>query len=115
MQIEFWYNQSRMKIYFYANLRSLAGGKSIDLPLEEGCTVEQMVRALAAAYPALRSKMLDEKGELSPHIHIFVNGRDAPAAPDLLSQPLSPGDRVDIFPPIAGGAGVTIWRAPLRR
>jgi sulfur-carrier protein len=51
----------------------------------------------------LGQKLLDEKGELYPHVHIFVNGRDAIYLENGLESRLSPKDNVTVFPAVGGG------------
>ena len=47
--------------------------------------------------------LLDESGRLYGHVHLFVNGRDAPYLQDGLETRLAPDDSVDLFPAIGGG------------
>ena len=57
-----------------------------------------------AQNPALGPELLDrESNEVYGHIHIFVNGRDAPCTDDGLDTTLAAKDRVDIFPAVDGG------------
>jgi MoaD family protein len=91
-----------MKIKFYATLRPVVGGKAIELSAA-GMTVQGMIDALLARYPDLRSHLYDPQGELYPHIHIFINGRDVQYLDDGLRSVLRPEDTVNIFPPVGGG------------
>ncbi len=92
-----------MHINFYATLRPIVGGRSIDIDLAEGTTVRELIAALVTRYPPLRQQLLNAQGELYPHVHIFVNGRDAPYLPNGVETQIYPGDTVDIFPAVAGG------------
>ncbi|MEM8529574.1 MAG: ubiquitin-like small modifier protein 1 [Chloroflexota bacterium] len=92
-----------MKINFYATLRPIVGGRSITLDLEEQVTVSQLVAAVVERYPPLREQLLDEQDQLFPHVHVFINGRDAPYLPDGLEALVTTRDTVDIFPATAGG------------
>jgi molybdopterin synthase sulfur carrier subunit len=71
--------------------------------LNEGITVQQLVDAAVTRFPPLRTQLLDENGELYSHVHVFVNGRDAPYLPDGVTTVIAPGDTIDIFPAVAGG------------
>ncbi len=92
-----------MKINFYATFRPIVGGKTVVVPDAAGCTVWQLVQDLVQQYPALGPQLFDESGALFPHVHIFVNGRDAPYLPNQLETVLKETDSVDIFPPVGGG------------
>lgn len=93
-----------MTVNFYAVLRQIVGSKSIELPLPEGATVQQLIEAVISQYPRMRSILLDEKGQLHGHVHVFINGRDAPYLESALETALTPNDTVDIFPATAGGS-----------
>jgi molybdopterin synthase sulfur carrier subunit len=93
-----------MRVYFYATFRDIVGSKFIDLDLSDGVTVQQLLDQVLAQYPAMRSEMLDEAGQLSQHVHIFVNGRGCVFLEQGLATPISErNDRVDFFPAVAGG------------
>lgn len=92
-----------MKINFYAAFRQIVGGKSVTIPLEEGCTVSQLLQAVIDIYPALEPALFDEQGELFPYVRVFVNGRDAPCLPGAMETKVASSDTIDIFPPVGGG------------
>ncbi len=88
---------------FYATLRPIVGSKRLELPLEAGATVQQVLDYLVQRYPALRNELLDEHGNLYRHVHIFVNGRDVPYLEHGMNTSLTASDVVDVFPAVAGG------------
>ena len=92
-----------MEINFYATLRLTAGCKTVEVPLPDGATVRQLLDAVIERYPQMREDLFDEKGRLYPHVHVFINGRDAPYLDDALETRLAPDDSVDLFPAIGGG------------
>lgn len=92
-----------MHINFYATLRPIVGTKTIDLPLAEGITVQQLLEEVIERYPALYKELFDDQGELYGHVHVFINGRDAPFLDNALETKLALSDTVDIFPAVAGG------------
>ncbi|MDO8969860.1 MAG: ubiquitin-like small modifier protein 1 [Saprospiraceae bacterium] len=92
-----------MKVNLYANFRQLAGAKSIDIDLPEGSTLAQLLDSLLTLHPRLGPALLDNSRTLLPHVHVFVNGRDMHYLPEGRSTQLTPGDKIDIFPPVAGG------------
>ena len=67
-----------MKISFFATLRPIVGQKTVEFELPPGTTVRQMVEIVVTRYPLMRAELLDEQGNLWRHVHVFVNGRDAP-------------------------------------
>ncbi|MBI4771753.1 MAG: MoaD/ThiS family protein [Chloroflexi bacterium] len=92
-----------MKINFFATYRQAVGRKTVDFELPEGATIRTLIDEIVTRYPKLRGEMLDEAGQLYRHVHIFVNGRDAPYLPDGLDTRLTAADVVNVFPPVAGG------------
>ena len=92
-----------MKVNFYATYRPIVGGKTIDFDVDHGITVQQLVEAIVARFPAMRREMLDEKGELYSHVHIFVNGRDACYLEKGMETVIQAEDPLNIFPPVGGG------------
>lgn len=92
-----------MKVNFYATFRPIVGGKTVMLPIVPGSTVNQLIQVLIDQYPAMAPQLFDEQGQLFSHVHVFINGRDAPYLPGGLETPLKESDTVDIFPPVGGG------------
>ena len=69
-----------------------------------GATVAAVLHELEGRYPALRGRVLDERGAILRHVNVYVNDRLAeelggPAAP------LREGDQVALIPALMGGAG----------
>ena len=77
-------------VRFFASLRDTTGTSQCTLDLPEGATVGDLVKQLLVSYPAL-------KGHQSSW-HFAIN--QTYVEPDTL---LRPGDRVAVFPYIAGG------------
>lgn len=92
-----------MTVNFYAILREIVGSKTIELPLLGGTTVRQLIEAVISQHPRLRSILFDEKNQLHGHVHVFINGRDAPYLESGLETAIAANDTVDIFPATAGG------------
>lgn len=92
-----------MRVNFYATLRQIVGKKTVEIDLPEGSTAVQLVEAVLDEFPRMRPELLDENGDLHGHIHIFVNGRDAPYLENKLDTVIKPTDKIDIFPPVGGG------------
>ncbi len=93
-----------MDVRFHATLRQHVGGRHVDVPWFEGMTVWGFIHHVVEAYPGLRDQLLDQQGALFRHVHVMVNGRDAPYLKQGLDTPLKPQDSIDVFPPVGGGA-----------
>jgi len=93
-----------MKVNFYAMYRQVVGGKTVDVSVPEAVSVRQLIEEAIRRYPALRRELLDERGDLYGHVHVYVSGRDVPFLAEGMDTLLRPDDTVDIFPPIGGGA-----------
>ena len=90
-------------IRLYATLRDIVGDREITVPFEDGATVRDLIRAIQEASPELGAKILDQDGQLTKLVHIFVNGRNVLLLEQGLDTPITPDAQVSIFPPTAGG------------
>jgi molybdopterin converting factor small subunit len=70
----------------------------------EGLTVWGFVTQMIERYPSLGPQLLDADGKLARHVHVMVNGRDAPYLPDAMDTVLRETDAIDVFPPVGGGS-----------
>ena len=66
-------------------------------------SVRALLDRVVARYPAVGPYLLDDRGELHRHVHVFVNGRDAPYLADGLDTVLQSNASLDVFPPVGGG------------
>ena len=81
-------------------LRPQVGGeKQLDL---EGGTVAELVNSLTERFPALRSQLLTESGDLNRFINVYVNGQDVRYLQGL-ATPVEARDEVRLLPAMAGG------------
>ena len=92
-----------MKVNFYATLRRITGRNSVELDLPGGTTVDGLLAAVVERYPELRVELFHEDGTLFGHVHVFINGRDAPYLDRKLATELQESDTVDVFPAVGGG------------
>ncbi len=92
-----------MKVHFFAMFRQVTGQRLIEVPVPPGGTVRALIDAIVARYPGMREQLLDAQGHLHQHVHVIVNGRDAPFLPGGLDMPLGEDDEVKLFPPVGGG------------
>ena len=92
-----------MRVNFYATLRPIVGQKTVDLPIKEGTTVQDVLETIVETYPALRAELMDENGQLLGHVHLFINGRDAPYLANMMATQIKATDKIDVFPAVGGG------------
>ncbi len=89
-------------IHIPGPLREYASGQSRVSLAELPPTVGEALRALAALHPAVRDRVLNERGELRPHVNVFV-GRESIRFSGGLQTPLADGAEVFILPAVSGG------------
>ena len=92
-----------MKVHFFATLRPVVGGKTVDFDVNHGITVQEMLDVMIARFPKLRDELLDENGKMYGHVHFFVNGRDAQFLENGTETKIMPDDVVNVFPAVGGG------------
>ncbi len=68
----------------------------------EGATLRDVVNNLAAQNDEIKTRLLDESGELRRFVNVYVNEEDVRFL-QKLDTPLKDGDEVSIVPAIAGG------------
>ena len=93
-----------MNVRFHATLRQAVGGRHVVVDWHEGLTVWGFVTQMIERYPPLGPQLLDADGKLARHVHVMVNGRDAPYLPDAMDTVLRETDAIDVFPPVGGGS-----------
>lgn len=91
-----------MRVRVYATLRPIVGGRDIDVPVEPGATVRDLVVRMVRRWPELAELLLDD-GQVSRRVHVFVDGRSARHLPDGADTVLEEGQEVDVAPAVAGG------------
>ena len=94
-----------MEIRFYATLRPLVGGRTVQLN-DPPSTVGAVLHRLIDEHPGLEGKLLDDSGAVRRFVAVMLNGRDIRHL-DGLATPVPPDADMDIFPPVAGGALLT--------
>lgn len=92
-----------MKVNFYATLREIAGGKTVDFPLDDGVSAKQVLDAIINRFPAMEKELFHRDGRLHGHVHFFINGRDVQFLPDDLETKIMPDDEITVFPAVGGG------------
>jgi molybdopterin synthase sulfur carrier subunit len=92
-----------VEVHFYATLRAEVGEKTIEVELPEGATVRELIGRLVESRPRLADAMLDERGRLSRHVHLLVDGRSVRHLKRGVETPLRSDLNIDVFPAVAGG------------
>lgn len=87
------------RVTFTANLQ-----RHLDVPSLEagGTTVREVLDAVFAQKPLLRSYIVDDQGRLRRHVNVFVKSQRI-ADRDGLSDPVGAGDEVFVFQALSGG------------
>jgi molybdopterin converting factor small subunit len=65
-------------------------------------TLADALGELAARFPGIRDRVLDEQGRVRPHVNLFVDREDVRFG-DGLRTPLRPQAVVHILPAVSGG------------
>ena len=86
-----------MKVRIPTPLRSYTGQAAV--VAAEGATVSEVLADLDHQFPGLRFRMVDEQGQLRPHMKVFVN---EDAARDLATA-VDPRDEITIMQALSGG------------
>ncbi|WP_227353664.1 ubiquitin-like small modifier protein 1 [Haladaptatus salinisoli] len=87
-----------LTLRFFANFREAVGQKTLEREYPDDATVGAVLESLTEEY----GLDLFEDGELRPQLSIMRNGKDVVHI-DGRETSLSDGDRLSIFPPVAGG------------
>ena len=88
-----------VRVSFTENLR-----RHVDCPpvAVTGATAREVLDAVFADNPVLRSYILDDQGRVRRHVNVFINNE--PVSDRLrLSDPVGPNDEVFVFQALSGG------------
>jgi molybdopterin synthase sulfur carrier subunit len=92
-----------IKVNFYATLRYIAGGKTIEIDVNQGATAKEILDAILLRFPAMKKELMNEDGRLFGHVHFFINGRDVQFTENDLETHIQAGDVINVFPAVGGG------------
>jgi len=93
----------QIELRFFANFRSAVGQKTVEREYSDGATVGEVLAEIEDEWPEMAGDILDEDGSIRPQLSVLKNGREV-VHMDGPDTPLSDGDRLSVFPPVAGGA-----------
>lgn len=92
----------QLELRFFATFREAVGQKTIHREYDADATVGDVLVAIETEYPEFDGDIVDEDGEIQPQLSILRNGREVTHL-DGTETTLEDGDRLSIFPPVAGG------------
>lgn len=95
-----------MRVNFYATLRAIAGGKTVEVDLPASTPAWTVLEAVTSTRAELDAEIWLAPRQLKEHIKVFINGRQSLFLPLQLETPLAPDDVLDIFPPVGGGSWI---------
>ena len=90
-----------LELRFFATFREAVGQKTLTRSFPEAVTVGEVLEALEAEFGDLEGQLLGEDG-IQPQLNVLKNGREVLHL-DGLDETVEDGDRLSLFPPVAGG------------
>jgi molybdopterin synthase sulfur carrier subunit len=91
-----------LELRFFATFREAVGQKELRRAFEVDATVGGVLEGIETEFPELGGELLDADGEIQPQLSVLKNGREVVHL-DGPETELADGDRVSVFPPVAGG------------
>ena len=92
-----------MKVNFFATLRYIAGGKTVEFDVDHGITAQNLLDAIIVKFPLMKKELLNENGDMYGHVHFFINGRDVQFTNEKFQTRIMQEDTVNVFPAVGGG------------
>lgn len=90
-----------LELRFFATFREAVGRKEIRWTVADGAAVGDVLEELEAEYDGLEGQLLED-GAIRPQLSVLKNGRDVTHMAGT-NTALEDGDRLSVFPPVAGG------------
>jgi MoaD family protein, archaeal len=90
-----------LELRFFATFREAVGRKTVVREFEDGSDVGEVLAVLEAEYEEMDGRLIVD-GDLAPQINVLKNGREVLHLQGLETA-LGDGDRLSVFPPVAGG------------
>lgn len=78
-----------------------SGGPRVEITTTPG-TVGEALAALWTVHPGVRDRVVDDRGNVRPHVNVFV-GEESIRFTGGLSTPLGDGAEISIIPAVSGG------------
>lgn len=90
-----------VKVKALRPFKNTLGSGELELSVDEGETVEGLIRGLARENPEFARQALDEGGAIDLTLNIMLSGQ--PVGEHDLARELRDGDELLLFMPLAGG------------
>ncbi len=90
-----------LELRLFATFREAVGQKTVIREFPDRVTVGEVLTDLEAEFPDLDGQLLGEDG-IQPQLNVLKNGKEVLHL-DGLDERLEDGDRLSLFPPVAGG------------
>ena len=92
-----------MKVNFFATLRDIAGGKTVEFDVDHGITAKDLLDTIIEKFPPMKKELLNQDGRMYGHVHFFINGRDVQFTEEQFQTRIMQEDTVNVFPAVGGG------------
>ncbi len=92
-----------MRVNFFATLRDIVGGKTVEFDLEHGITAKELLDTIIEKFPPMKKELINADGRMYGHVHFFINGRDVQFMDDEFQTKIMQEDTVNVFPAVGGG------------
>ena len=92
-----------MKVNFFATLRDIAGGKTVEFDVDHDITAKDLLDTIIKKFPPMKKELLNQEGRMYGHVHFFINGRDVQFMDDQFQTKIMHEDTVNVFPAVGGG------------
>ena len=94
-----------IELRFFATFREAVGQKERVETFDDGESVGDVLASLESAYEGLEGQLLEDGDDgvaIRPQLSVLKNGRDVTHMAGVETT-LEDGDRLSVFPPVAGG------------
>jgi molybdopterin synthase sulfur carrier subunit len=91
-----------LELRLFATFREAVGQKTISREYYDSVSVSEVLVDLEDEFEDLDGQLLDEEGEIQPQLNVLKNGKEVLHL-DGLDETFAAGDRLSLFPPVAGG------------
>ena len=93
-----------LELRFFATFRAAVGQKTIHREYPDGSTVGEVLLSLEEEFEGLGGELV-EAGEIRDQLSVLKNGREV-LHMEGIETVMEDGDRLSVFPPVAGGGTV---------